>query len=140
MMVTSKQRQLVYARAGGCCEYCRVAESDRYSLFHIDHIIARKHGGTDDAENLCLACYKCNGYKGSHIAGIDPETDEATKLFHPRLQIWDDHFAIDEKARLIGLTPEGRVTIDIVRINNDDRQRQRYMLLRIQAYPCTFED
>jgi hypothetical protein len=53
--------QLVWERAGGRCEYCRVAqERDRLS-FEIDHIIAKKHGGPTRASNLCLACFAEEG-------------------------------------------------------------------------------
>ena len=60
MSITNNQRLLVSERANNCCEYCRVAQAGRLSTFHVDHIIALKHDGTDDSDNLCLACYKCN--------------------------------------------------------------------------------
>lgn len=30
----------------------------------IEHIVPRNHGGTDDLENLAIACARCNGEKG----------------------------------------------------------------------------
>ena len=105
--------------------------------FQIDHIIAKKHDGTDDDDNLCLACYECNIYKGSNVATLDPETGNATKLFHPRQQYWDNHFSINDDARILGLTLEGRATIRVLRINDEERVKQRLgemLLWRISMY------
>jgi 5-methylcytosine-specific restriction endonuclease McrA len=68
--ITNEQRQLIHKLAGSCCEYCRVAQGDRLSKFQIDHIIALKHGGSDDVDNLCLACLKCNSFKGPNVAAL----------------------------------------------------------------------
>ena len=104
--VSAELRRLVIERAGGCCEYCRMQTVDRLLPFDIDHIIAEKHGGATDADNLCLACYRCNSFKGSDIASADPETGKATFLFHPRQQRWEAHFRLNE-AMIEPLTPEG---------------------------------
>ena len=87
-------------------------------------------------DNLCLACYKCNAYKGSNIAAIDPETDEATKLFHPRQQVWEQHFEIKNSGIIQGLTPEGRTTINVLNINDVDRIKPRYLAMQVGDYPC----
>ncbi|HTP29101.1 MAG TPA: HNH endonuclease [Anaeromyxobacteraceae bacterium] len=42
----------------------------------IEHIVPRTHGGTDDLENLALACAACNGEKGvrhDHRSRDDPK-------------------------------------------------------------------
>jgi hypothetical protein len=39
-------QELVWQRAGNCCEYCRVPQSHDRLPFEIDHIIAENHGGT----------------------------------------------------------------------------------------------
>src|SRR4051794_18394911 len=31
---------------------------------HVEHIVARQHGGADDPDNLALACNRCNASKG----------------------------------------------------------------------------
>jgi hypothetical protein len=134
--VTSEQRQLIRERAGDCCEYCRVAQDERLSKFQIDHIIPIKHGGRDDTDNLCLACLKCNGFKGPNVAALDPITGEATKLFNPRQQQWEDHFQINLDARLTGITPEGRATINVFRINEESRVKHRQMAMMLGEYPC----
>jgi 5-methylcytosine-specific restriction endonuclease McrA len=45
-----------------------------FAPHEIDHIIAKKHGGRTEAENLALSCTLCNKYKGSDPASVDPET------------------------------------------------------------------
>jgi hypothetical protein len=42
--------------------------------FHVEHIVSRQHGGTDDASGLALACDRCNAYKGPNLTSIDPDT------------------------------------------------------------------
>ncbi len=136
MSVIPEQRILVRKRAGNCCEYCRMGQSERLMRFHVDHIVAIKHGGTDTDDNLCLACYKCNGYKGTNVAALDPLTGQATKLYHPRQQNWDGHFRINPDATLSGLTPEGRTTVFVLRLNDAKRVRQRLGEMTVGDYPC----
>jgi uncharacterized Zn-finger protein len=49
-------------------------------------IIAEKHRGTTEAENLALACPYCNRAKGTDLGSIDPETGKLTPFFNPRTQ------------------------------------------------------
>lgn len=136
MTVTSQQRRTVRQLAGGCCEFCRLAEGNDITKFQIDHIIPVKHGGDDVIHNLCLACLECNSYKGPNAAALDPLTGSATKLYNPRQQKWDDHFQINPDATLSGLTAEGRVTIRVLRINDEKRVKQRLGELVAGDYPC----
>jgi HNH endonuclease len=128
-------RRLVIERAGGCCEFYRMGVADRLPPFEIDHVIAEKHGGATNADNLCLACFRCNGFKGSDIASADPETGHATFLFNPRTQRWDAHFRLRD-AVLEPLTPEGRVTVFLLRLNAPIQIEQRTLLIRENRYPC----
>lgn len=128
-------RRQVIERAGGCCEYCRMQIMDRLLPFEIDHIIAEKHGGATDANNLCIACYRCNSFKGSDIASADPATGRATFLYHPRQQFWDDHFRLVD-AVIEPLTPEGRVTVFLLRFNVPIHVAQREALIKVGRYPC----
>jgi len=112
-------------------------ESGGTISFHIDHIMPRKHGGKEaDPDNLCLACYKCNGHKGYEIAGYDPATGKLTPLYHPRNQHWDEHFALLDDMLLVGLTPEGRVTVYVLQMNDPERVENRQLLAEIGEYPC----
>lgn len=136
MAVSNEQRRKIRRLAGNCCEFCRIAEGDRLTKFQIDHIIPIKHGGEDIDDNLCLACLECNSYKGPNVAALDPLTRNATKLFDPRQQQWGKHFEVNVDGTLSGLTPEGRTTIFVLRINDDERVKQRLGQLELGEYPC----
>ena len=74
-------RDIVRKRANYRCEYCGLHEDQSpLAALHIEHILPRKHGGTDHLENLALACIDCNLHKGSNVAGYDPETKQLTEL------------------------------------------------------------
>ena len=51
---------LVWQRAGGVCEYCRMPQAFDEVAYEIDHIIAQQHDGPTIASNLCAACFGCN--------------------------------------------------------------------------------
>ena len=118
-------RELVRQRAGNRCEYCGVAEGLRSRLrFHIEHIIARQHGGGDEPENLALACHLCNAHKGPNLAGIDPATTEMTTIFHPRKDRWEEHFAF-AAGEIIGRTATERTTVAVLDMNHPARIEMR---------------
>ncbi len=114
-------KALVRERAGHRCEYCHLHQDDSpLAVLHIEHIIPKKHGGTDDTDNLALACIDCNLHKGSNLTGIDPETDEITELFHPRRHEWEEHFEW-KGIFIVGVTAIGRTTVRVFNMNSDDQ-------------------
>ena len=114
-------KALVRERAGHRCEYCQLYQDDSpLAVLHIEHIIPKKHGGTDDTDNLALACIDCNLHKGSNLTGIDPETDEITELFHPRRHQWEEHFEW-KGIFIVGVTAIGRTTVRVFNMNSDDQ-------------------
>lgn len=117
-------RNLVYERAEGLCEYCLIDDEISFAKHQIDHIIAEKHGGETVEKNLALACALCNKYKDSDLTSIDSETGEIARLFNPRKDTWSEHFRI-ENGVFIGLTPNARVTIRLLQINNLARIEER---------------
>ena len=90
--VSAALRRLVYERANHACEYCLMPEIAVLVSHEIDHVIAEKHGGQTDENNLALACTICNKYKGSDLASIDPSNGEIVRLYHPRCDRWREHF------------------------------------------------
>ena len=101
--------------------------------FHVEHIIARKHGGPDGDENLAWACIFCNLYKGPNLSSFDPDSGELTRLFHPRRDRWEEHFRRDA-AQIIGLTPVGRTTCWLLEINSEILTRLRASLMREERW------
>jgi len=124
-MIAAARRDAVRRRAGDCCEYCRLpqaAEPD--ARFHIEHIVARQHGGDDEETNLALACHRCNRHKGPNLSGIDPSGGSPTLLFHPRRETWKEHFRA-EQWEIIGLTAAGRATVSLLQMNAAVRMELR---------------
>jgi len=128
-------RRGVIQRAGDCCEYCRLSQTDNFFTFHVDHSISEKHSGATKSDNLCLSCPSCNIAKGSDIAGADPKTGQAVFLYHPRTQIWQEHFELNE-GEIIGKTPEGRLTVQLLQFNLIERIAERQGLADLGRYPC----
>ena len=127
-------RQLIWDRAQDACEYCHLPQRFDILPFQIDHIIAQKHHGPTASDNLALCCYNDNSYKGPNIAGIDPETGEVTRLFHPRRDSWEEHFRWAGPV-LVGRTAIGRTTIDVLAINLPERVEHRRLLLLAGVWP-----
>lgn len=129
-------RELVRLRAGDRCEYCQTPTWLTGLEHEIDHIIPRAHEGQTTADNLCLACTSCNGYKHAKTRGADPETGEEALLFHPRQQQWHEHFAWSaDGTRIIGLTPCGRVTVEALHINHSLVVAARALWVQIGHHP-----
>lgn len=113
-------RHLAKTRANFECEYCRLAQAASLLSFHVEHVIPRQHGGATAEENLALACPHCNLHKGPNLTGIDPDTGEVTRLFHPRLDRWIEHFHLDG-GRVLGLTAIGRTTLWLLKMNEEEQ-------------------
>jgi len=134
-------KRLVWDRAENTCEYCRLTQSLDVLPFQIDHIIAEQHQGPTVAENLALSCLNDNLHKGPNIAGLDPHTGLLTRLFHPRQDIWEEHFAWVGPV-LTGRTAIGRTTIDVLVMNALLIESQRFGKLslelrdRAEQIPC----
>ena len=120
-MIGPPIRAHVRERAHNTCEYCQLHQDDSpLAALHVEHIIPKIHGGTDDLQNLALACIDCNLHKGTNLTGIDPQTNELTELFHPRRQNWDEHFEW-QGIYLVGKTVIGRTTIRVLNMNSEDQ-------------------
>jgi hypothetical protein len=117
-------RRLVEQRANFECEYCQLPSGLSFFPHEIDHIIAEKHGGKTEAENLAYSCWRCNRHKGTDLGSFDPENQEFCFLFNPRTQKWSDHFTFNGVI-ILGLTPEGRTTTQLLQLNTEDRLKER---------------
>lgn len=126
--ISSSLRRLVRERANGCCEYCLIPEIATFAVHEIDHIIAEKHGGLTEGDNLALSCTLCNQYKGTDLTSIDPNSGEIVPLYHPRQDLWLDHFLCKD-ARIIPLTAKGRVTVRLLQFNRSERIEERQLLI-----------
>ena len=60
----------VRQRANCLCEYCHASEQWQYVEFTIEHIIPLTKRGTNDIDNLALACFHCNRQKSNKTFDI----------------------------------------------------------------------
>lgn len=126
-------RLLVTQRADQRGEYCLLPLAFAIHQREPDHIVPLQHGGGSDDQNLALACFRCNRNKGPNIGSFDPVTGVLTPFFNPRLQQWEEHFSWQE-ALIVPLTPEARVTVKILRFNDEDRLQERRRLMQLNLY------
>ncbi|MDW8328004.1 MAG: HNH endonuclease signature motif containing protein [Anaerolineales bacterium] len=129
-------RDAVRRRARGRCEYCHAEESWQYVEFTMEHVTPVSAGGQTTYENLALACFACNRRKWDRLEGFDPLTQTTTRLFNPRLDNWNDHFAWSEDAlRVIGRTPVGRATVEALELNRERVQQIRAADVAVGRHP-----
>ncbi len=116
-------RQLVEARAGGACEYCRLLQAAAGVTFHIEHPVPRSRRGQTVMSNLALSCPGCNLAKADRTTG-DDESGQTQPLFNPRdyepsLLGWHLHFTLDSESGIIlPRTPVGEATVRTLRMND----------------------
>ena len=132
--VSADLRRLVQARANRVCEYCLIHEDDTYFGCQVEHIIAEKHGGPTEAENLAYACALCNRAKGTDIGTMTQGTRELVRFFNPRIDRWSEHFFLNG----VFIQPQtaiGEATAKILRFNDTERLFECQMLERVERYP-----
>jgi hypothetical protein len=127
-------RKFVVDRAGNRCEYCRIVQSGYIARFHVDHVIPKQHGGKDEPENLAFCCPACNRKKGPNLSGVDPETASIVTIFNPRQQSWSEHFRWSGVS-IVGVTPHGRATVQVLELNAAKRLKLRRALLAEGVLP-----
>jgi 5-methylcytosine-specific restriction endonuclease McrA len=132
--ISKAKRFKVAKRARYRCEYCCLHEDDLFLSFELDHIIAIKHGGSDDLENLAYACPHCNQHKGSDLVTVLDDSDEFVPLFNPRVLIWEEHFRVLE-GEIIPKTNIGRATVKLLKFNSPDLLILRKLLHEVGRYP-----
>ena len=74
------------------CGYCQSPQRLVMSLLEVEHIIPIAEGGTNDEDNLWLACSLCNRHKGAQTSALDPVTNLLVLLSNPRKDNWEDNF------------------------------------------------
>lgn len=80
--------------------------------FEVEHIVPISLGGLTQFDNLCLACPTCNRHKSNRIVGVTHDGTES-RLFHPQLDLWLDHFDWSVNGTLIvGMSDIGNATIN----------------------------
>ena len=134
--IPQRLRKQVLVLAKGRCAYCQSSEALMGVKFEIDHIIPLSVGGKTTFKNLCLSCPTCNRYKAAHLTASDPLTGNVVSLFHPFEQIWEEHFFwSDDGLRLVGYSPIGRATINLLHINRQAIVQLRRYWIALNLHP-----
>jgi HNH endonuclease len=114
----SLRAQIAGVDRGRCC-YCQTSEANSGLAMTHDHILPRALGGGNSFENVCLACHRCNECKSDRLNATDPLSGQDVQLFHPRQQVWAEHFRWSpDGTRVEGLTIVGRSTVEALRMNH----------------------
>jgi HNH endonuclease len=123
----------------GYCEYCVLPSNFSTDFFHYEHIYPIVLGGQTEIANLARSCGICNNNKRDKVEHKDPLTQQMVRLFHPRLDTWIDHFQWSENdLYLIGITPIGRATIDLLKLNRVNATNLRKLLKMADLHPPDF--
>jgi hypothetical protein len=136
MALTAQIRAVVAERARKCCEYCQSQLKFSADSFSVEHIVPSSREGSDDPSNLALSCQRCNNAKFVATEAIDPLTGQPIALFHPRRDVWSEHFAWSHGFLLIhGLSPTGRATVEKLQLNRPGVVNLRRVLRDAGEHP-----
>jgi HNH endonuclease len=128
--------RLVAERARDACEYCRSQARFATHSFSVEHVVPLNAGGSDEPENLALACQGCNNHKYTKTEARDPISGALVPLFNPRLQLWRDHFLWSaDFTRILGTTPVGRATVEALHLNRAGLLNLRELLYAAGKHP-----
>lgn len=128
-------RRRVADMAGHRCSYCRCPEIVGIPML-IDHVVPLSVGGNSEIDNLCLACYRCNEFKGAKHEDIDPLSEVIVALFHPHQQNWTEHFTWSRDGlKIVGVTACGRATVKALHMNAERQMQARRIWMVVGLHP-----
>ncbi|NJN77296.1 MAG: HNH endonuclease [Saprospiraceae bacterium] len=134
--VSKKNKDFIRKLAHGCCEYCQSQEAYSTQNFSMEHIIPTHLDGSNEIDNLALSCQGCNNIKFTKIGLTDETTDEFIPFFHPRQDIWIEHFKWnDDFTLIIPLTKKGEVTLKVLKMNREQVVNWRTAVLSVGKHP-----
>lgn len=129
-------QRAVIERAKGHCEYCCLPAAFSPNPFNFEHIMPIIKNGLTELFNLAFSCGGCNAYKKDKIAALDPFTRQLCPLFNPRTDNWAEHFEWSEDDLfVIGTTPIGRATVNLLKINRAGNVNLRRLLKMAGFHP-----
>ena len=136
MKVSALTRSKVEERAKKLCEYCQSPLEFSSTPFSVEHIFPISKGGTDNIENLALACQGCNNHKSTKTGAFDTISQRTAAFYNPRNDFWNQHFVWNEDfTEIIGKTAKGRVTIKVLKLNRQSVINLRRVLVLAGEQP-----
>lgn len=134
--IPKKIKREILKLAEGRCEYCKSLAKYSLQPFHLDHIIPLVLEGETILDNLAYSCGGCNGIKNIKIEAFDPLSNLMIPFFHPRKEIWLEHFRWnDDKTLMIGISPSGRVTVNTLQLNRFEVVNMRKLTILSGEHP-----
>ena len=111
------------------CEFCHIPEG--ILPLHVLNLPRQKKDTPNALQNYCVICEHCYKAKGNRVEGVDPRSGKIIPLFHPRKDIWKQHFSWEiDHITIKGLTIVGRATVAITRMNSESMLERRKQGLR----------
>ena len=102
----------------------------------MEHLVPVVEGGGSTPDNLALACFSCNRRKWDRRTAVDPQTGEVQRLFDPRIDGWNDHFAWStDSLEIVGATSIGRATVNALEFNRERAKQIRAADLEAGRHP-----
>jgi len=136
MSVSPAKRKIVSERAQFLCEYCFSPRKYSPQSFSVEHILPTSKKGSDDLDNLALACQGCNSFKSDKTEANDDLSGRKVMLYNPRQDVWSRHFAWSKDfLKIIGLTAKGRATIKLLKLNREEVLNLRKLLYLFGEHP-----
>ena len=84
-------------------------------------------------------CNACNLRKGTCISAINSDSNDEVQFFHPRQNLWSEHFQIDMKVGMVmGITAVGKVTVENLKMNSVAQVAARKLWVRLGLFPQLF--
>jgi HNH endonuclease len=118
--IPARIQEKVRKEARNRCGYCLSPQHLVMGRLEIEHIIPLSARGSDDKDNLWLACRICNSHKSDKTSSVNPQTGQTVPLFDPRRQKWSEHFRwADDRIRIVGRTAIGRATVLALHLDSD---------------------
>lgn len=102
--------------------------------FEVDHILAIKHGGLTEFDNLAYCCIRCNRNKGTDLVTVLDDRKTFVPLFNPRADIWEEHFET-HLGVISAKTDVGEATIKLLNFNTIERIIGRQLMEEAGVYP-----
>jgi hypothetical protein len=121
------------------CQYC---DSDERTARHIEHIIAKSKGGSDDLDNLTLSCERCNlkkadlvlpeAYSGILLARSKQKRkkiEERLSSKRKTIRSGDDPSEFFKENYINNKKSELKVTDKFLKINTNDEHVKNFTVL-----------